>query len=309
VLTSKRATIIASINEVEGARSEELWLAEYEGDAQRYQGRDANKKLQRAIRAAKLRDRLPQAISDLHRLLDEWKESEGEVRGGHTRGAGRVQGHAYECPALSVSRAASRQPHHHPLHAPIVQPPQAFLFDGRDYAFERLDGLAVEVEAAAAARAAAKAAATSKRRQSLAGEGATSPGSSRSSAAGGRLIGPTPRKAGGAGAPPTPPASRVSSSATRRVGGPATPMALRGVSNRSISERHSICVVRCVGAGMTRSCRHVLGTCARGQGMLQPQERPRVLWCAAPHAHHVLRCCLSLWLAPAGTVMLMGRGR
>jgi hypothetical protein len=36
VLTGKRATIIAAINEVEGARQEDVWLAAYEADDQRY---------------------------------------------------------------------------------------------------------------------------------------------------------------------------------------------------------------------------------------------------------------------------------
>lgn len=36
VLTSKRATIITAINEVEAARSEDVWLAAYEADDQRY---------------------------------------------------------------------------------------------------------------------------------------------------------------------------------------------------------------------------------------------------------------------------------
>lgn len=46
VLTSKRATIIAVIKELEAARHEDVWLAQYETDDQRYKGRDANKKLQ-----------------------------------------------------------------------------------------------------------------------------------------------------------------------------------------------------------------------------------------------------------------------
>jgi hypothetical protein len=43
------------------------------------QGRDANKRLQRAIRAGKLRERLPSLIEELRVLLAEWKEGEGEV--------------------------------------------------------------------------------------------------------------------------------------------------------------------------------------------------------------------------------------
>jgi hypothetical protein len=46
------------------------------------QGRDANKKLQRAIKAGKLRDKLPAMVQELRALLAEWKDCEGEVRTG-----------------------------------------------------------------------------------------------------------------------------------------------------------------------------------------------------------------------------------
>lgn len=48
------------------------------------QGRDANKKLQRAIKAGKLRDKLPAMVQELRGLLAEWKDCEGEVRTGHS---------------------------------------------------------------------------------------------------------------------------------------------------------------------------------------------------------------------------------
>jgi hypothetical protein len=41
------------------------------------QGRDANRKLQRAIKAGKIRDRLPSVIDQLAAALDEWLENEG----------------------------------------------------------------------------------------------------------------------------------------------------------------------------------------------------------------------------------------
>eukprot|EP00878_Enallax_costatus_P027660 GHUV01029802.1.p1 GENE.GHUV01029802.1~~GHUV01029802.1.p1 ORF type:complete len:632 (+),score=237.56 GHUV01029802.1:325-2220(+) len=78
VLTGKRSNIIAAIKEVEAAQQEDAWLAAYEVDEQRYKGRDANKKLQRAIKAAKVRDRLPAMLADVRVMLDEWRESEGE---------------------------------------------------------------------------------------------------------------------------------------------------------------------------------------------------------------------------------------
>eukprot|EP00879_Flechtneria_rotunda_P029028 GHRR01031283.1.p1 GENE.GHRR01031283.1~~GHRR01031283.1.p1 ORF type:complete len:125 (-),score=39.44 GHRR01031283.1:335-709(-) len=42
------------------------------------QGRDANRKLQRAIRAGKLRERLPAMLAELRQLLVEWRDTEGE---------------------------------------------------------------------------------------------------------------------------------------------------------------------------------------------------------------------------------------
>lgn len=59
------------------------------------QGRDANKKLQRALRAQKMRDKLPAMVAAVRRGLGEWKEAEGvpflydgrdyDVRGGVQR--------------------------------------------------------------------------------------------------------------------------------------------------------------------------------------------------------------------------------
>lgn len=50
------------------------------------QGRDANKKLQRAIKAGKMREKMPGLIGELRGLLAEWKDSEGEVSGQLKRG-------------------------------------------------------------------------------------------------------------------------------------------------------------------------------------------------------------------------------
>jgi hypothetical protein len=41
------------------------------------QGRDANKKLQRALRAQRLRDRLPALAAAARAALDGWREAEG----------------------------------------------------------------------------------------------------------------------------------------------------------------------------------------------------------------------------------------
>jgi hypothetical protein len=141
---------------------------------------------------------------------------------------------------------------------------QSFLFDGRDYEFEVLDGLAAAVEEATAARAAKAARATNTRRLSLAPPPSPAPTPSSSTAS--RLPAGTPlRKSFAAGASsssgsgavngarggglPRPTSAGVGgpsaqSPAPRRAGGPSTPMPLRGVSNCSLRERHSICVVR-----------------------------------------------------------------
>mgnify|MGYP001807349931 CR=1 FL=1 len=155
----------------------------------------------------------------------------------------------------------------HMAFAPAPPPPlcllQSFLFDGRDYEFEVLDGLAAAVEEAAAARAAKAARATNNRRLSLAPP--PSPAPTPSSSIASRLPAGTPlRKSFAAGASssssgavtgargsglPRPASAGVggpgaASPAPRRAGGPSTPMPLRGVSNCSLRERHSICVVR-----------------------------------------------------------------
>ncbi len=40
------------------------------------QGRDANRKLQRAIKAGKARDRMPAVIEQMQSMLEAWAESE-----------------------------------------------------------------------------------------------------------------------------------------------------------------------------------------------------------------------------------------
>ncbi|KIZ07743.1 hypothetical protein MNEG_0212 [Monoraphidium neglectum] len=77
VVAAKRSAIISGINEVEEARREEAWLCAFEADEARYKGRDANKKLQRAIKAQKMRERLPAMSGAVRRGLAEWRETEG----------------------------------------------------------------------------------------------------------------------------------------------------------------------------------------------------------------------------------------
>ncbi|KAI8473021.1 MAG: hypothetical protein J3K34DRAFT_457577 [Monoraphidium minutum] len=77
VVAAKRSAIIGGISELEEARREEAWLLEFEGDEARYKGRDANKKLQRAIKAQKCRERLPAMAAAVRGALAAWREAEG----------------------------------------------------------------------------------------------------------------------------------------------------------------------------------------------------------------------------------------
>lgn len=47
------------------------------GCCDKLQGRDANRKLQRAIKAGKIRDRMPAMLDQMAAALDDWLESEG----------------------------------------------------------------------------------------------------------------------------------------------------------------------------------------------------------------------------------------
>ncbi|KAF6264709.1 microtubule associated protein-domain-containing protein [Scenedesmus sp. NREL 46B-D3] len=241
VLTGKRAAIIGAIREVQAAVAEDAWLEDYEADEGRYKGRDANRKLQRAIRAKKLREHLPGMLSEVRERLAEWRGSEG---------------------------------------AP-------FTYDGRDYEFEVLDVLQAEVEEAAAARAAKAARSASARRQSISSGGAPPAAGLLSPGTGAAPRRSTHGGAGGVGPPPRPSSAcgDQGSPGVRRAGGPGTPMPLRGVSSRSLSERHSICVIRpepgaaATGSStaLSRSGRLALMASAAGLVVLQAAGQTRHL--------------------------------
>jgi hypothetical protein len=120
---------------------------------------------------------------------------------------------------------------------------------------EVLDVLQAEVEEAAQVRAAKSARSSNARRQSTSGGGAAPAAASLLSPIKGAAPQERSRSDGGAGRVAWPPVGRPRSTTgehyagwasptARRLDGPATPMPLRGVSSRSLSERHSICVVR-----------------------------------------------------------------
>eukprot|EP00775_Hariotina_reticulata_P001328 gene1328-1672_t len=202
VLTDKRKAIISIITEVEAVQQEETWLASYEADDNRYKGRDANKRLQRAIRATKLRERLPAMLSELRGRLLEWRECEDKP----------------------------------------------FLYDGKDYQSEVLDGLQAEVEEAAAQRAAKPARSGGGRRQSSIGT-AVPPSPTTAGSPSSR---PGPYRAGLSSVPRPTSACSFGSPVRRGTAGLAAaglsstpvPAALKGVTAKSLTDRHSICVVR-----------------------------------------------------------------
>jgi len=75
-LSEKRCEILTMIQELANAESEVKWLATYERDGDRYKGRDCNRKLQRAIRAGKLRDRIPSLAERLVVAIMDWERTE-----------------------------------------------------------------------------------------------------------------------------------------------------------------------------------------------------------------------------------------
>ncbi|BDA44904.1 65-kDa microtubule-associated protein 4 [Coccomyxa sp. Obi] len=75
----RRSCILDAIEELQTMRAECSWLAEYDRDDSRYKGRDANRKLQRAIKAGKARDRMPAVIEHMQGMMEAWLESEGRT--------------------------------------------------------------------------------------------------------------------------------------------------------------------------------------------------------------------------------------
>ncbi|KAL3159772.1 hypothetical protein ABBQ38_010177 [Trebouxia sp. C0009 RCD-2024] len=72
-LAEKRAEVLSCIEEFEAVRAECRWLNEYEHDEMRYKGRDANRKLQRSIKAGKQRERMPSLVEQLRQVLTHWQ--------------------------------------------------------------------------------------------------------------------------------------------------------------------------------------------------------------------------------------------
>eukprot|EP00210_Caulerpa_lentillifera_P006216 g5938.t1 len=75
-LSEKRAPIIQQITQLENARVEVEWLTEYELDADRYKGRDSSKKIDRALKAGRMRDKFPDMIKRLKKSVCKWEQDE-----------------------------------------------------------------------------------------------------------------------------------------------------------------------------------------------------------------------------------------
>lgn len=78
-MAAKRANVLALVHDLAEARSESEWLREYDADSDRYKGRDANRKLQRAIKCTKQRERMPALINALRSALADWEAAEGSA--------------------------------------------------------------------------------------------------------------------------------------------------------------------------------------------------------------------------------------
>lgn len=75
-VVQRREEIVELIEEFEMAHQEVKWLMEYEQDDDRYKGRDCNRKLKRAIKAGRFRDRFPAALQQLRSVIVDWERLE-----------------------------------------------------------------------------------------------------------------------------------------------------------------------------------------------------------------------------------------
>lgn len=75
---AKRAALLAAIGALEEAAAEDAWLRDaFEADGARYKGRDASRRLQRALRAQRLREKLPELAAAARAGLEAWRAAEG----------------------------------------------------------------------------------------------------------------------------------------------------------------------------------------------------------------------------------------
>eukprot|EP00798_Chlamydomonas_sp_ICE-L_P030415 gene30415-35420_t len=135
-IAERRAPVLNLVRELDDAREESNWMIAYEADEDRYKGRDANRKLQRAIRAGKQRDKMPVLVAAVRTATHEWRITEGEPftvmgqdyeeevlpgvaeevealvaeRQQHANIRGQSSGGASKKPAMSSSGSTSQRP-------------------------------------------------------------------------------------------------------------------------------------------------------------------------------------------------------
>lgn len=80
LMCEKRAEIVGTIDDLQVVMDEVEWLTEFEGDRSRYsgRGREQNRKLQRALKAGKVREKLPEKLQQLEEAISTWEQAEGQ---------------------------------------------------------------------------------------------------------------------------------------------------------------------------------------------------------------------------------------
>ncbi|KAK9803571.1 hypothetical protein WJX72_001222 [[Myrmecia] bisecta] len=73
----RRQDVLAAVAEFDTAYADCAWLTAYENDDMRYKGRDANRNLQKAIKASKTRAAMPAMIAQMRQVLQAWQAAEG----------------------------------------------------------------------------------------------------------------------------------------------------------------------------------------------------------------------------------------
>ncbi|CAL5229870.1 g13281 [Coccomyxa viridis] len=75
----RRGPVLTALQDLASMRTECAWLASYEKDDARFKGRDANRNLQRSLKAGKVRERLPSAVQQLAGAVEQWQDERGSA--------------------------------------------------------------------------------------------------------------------------------------------------------------------------------------------------------------------------------------
>lgn len=78
LMCDKRSEIVKTIDDLQLVMDEVEWLCNFERDRRRYsaRGREQNRKLQRALKAGKIRDKLPEKLKQLDEAIASWEYTE-----------------------------------------------------------------------------------------------------------------------------------------------------------------------------------------------------------------------------------------